>query len=266
VLSQFRLLVVTELSAFLERSGSYSFATDVKKWLLVLWIGKFVLGASASDVQPNAQEKSVDDSTNGPASAVIRPETNAVPSWLGLDRWSFQAGVGFITGSTIDEIGTWQSELARGKSSGEIYLFQVSYKAARLDPTLFGHRVALDLELPLVLGVVDEGESQPFMQYSGGIALRWKTFPWNRRLYTNLETGFGLTYSQHVLMTERERHPDRDRSHLEFYWPVQLMLAHPRYRDHQLVLFLHHHSGAGVFHRGGANTLGIGYRYVPGER
>jgi hypothetical protein len=44
------------------------------------------------------------------------------------------------------------------------------------------------------------------------------------------------------------------------------MLAHPRYREHQLVLFLHHHSGGAIFHRGGANTLGIGYRFVPGER
>jgi hypothetical protein len=238
----------------------------LKKWLLALWIGKFVAGALAADVRSNEQGKNSDELGPEPARAVARVETNAVALWRNLDRWSFQTGVGFITGSTIDEIGTWQSELADGKSGGEIYLFQVSYKAAQLDPTLFGQRVALDLELPLVLGVVDERGRQPFMQYSGGATLRWKQFPWNHWLYTNLETGLGLTYSQRVLATERSRHPERERSHVEFYWPVQLTLAHPRHRDHQLVFFLHHHSGAGIFHKGGANTLGIGYRYVPGER
>jgi hypothetical protein len=252
--------------AFLNQSRWIAFTADVKKWLLALWIGESVMGAAAADVQPNEQEKRGDGFGNGPAGAVIRPETNTVPSWRNLDRWSFQAGVGFITGSSVDEIATGQTELAHGKSGGEVYLVQVSYEAAQLDPTLFGHRVALDLELPLVLGVVDEVGSQPFMQYSGGITLRWKTFPWNRWLYTNLETGIGLTYSQHVLATARERHPDREWSHLEFYWPVQLMLAHPRHRDHQLVLFLHHHSGGWIFHEGGVNTLGLGYRYVPGER
>ncbi|HEY0548757.1 MAG TPA: acyloxyacyl hydrolase [Verrucomicrobiae bacterium] len=200
-----------------------------------------------------------------PAAEVQSDATNAIPSWRNLDRWSFQSSVVLITGSTIDEIGTWDSELADGKAEGQIYLLQVSYKLAK-EPVLFGHRFEMDLELPLVLGVVDEDNNDPFMQYSVGLTLRWKQFPWNKWVYTNFETGGGLTYSQHVLTTERERHPDRDRSHLEFYWPVQLMLAHPRHRDHQLVLLLHHHSGGGIFHRGGANSLGVGYRFVPGER
>ncbi|HEY0548394.1 MAG TPA: hypothetical protein VGF13_02265, partial [Verrucomicrobiae bacterium] len=179
--------------------------------------------------------------------------TNAMPSWDSIDRWSFQAGIGFITGSTIDEIGMFDSNLG-GEAGGEIYLFQVSYKLGRLDPVLFGHQFAVDVELPFVLGVVNENHNDPFYQYNLGLTFRWKTFPWNHRVYTTIETGGGLTYSQHVLQVERERHPDRDRSHLEFYWPLQITLAHPRYREHQLVLFLHHHSGGGLFHTGGANT------------
>jgi hypothetical protein len=191
---------------------------------------------------------------------------NSLPSWRDANRWSFQGGIGFITGSTIDEIGGFNSELGGDESGGEIYLLQVSYKLARPDPVLFGHPIELDLELPVVLGFVDENHNNAFMQYSIGLTFRWKTFPWNHWLYTNIETGGGFTYSQHVLETERERHPTRERSHVEFYWPLQVMLAHPRHRQHQLVLFLHHHSGGGVFHTGGANTLGAGYRFVPEER
>jgi hypothetical protein len=192
--------------------------------------------------------------------------TNEMPAWDSMDRWSFQGGIGFITGSTIDEIGMFNSELGSDEAGGEIYLFQVSYKLGRLDPTLFGHQLDVDVELPLVFAVVNENRNDPFFQYNVGLTFRWKTFPWNRFVYTTIETGGGLTYSDQVLQVERERHPGRERSHLEFYWPLQVTLAHPRYRHHQLVLLLHHHSGGGLFHVGGANTLGAGYRFVPEER
>ena len=172
----------------------------------------------------------------------------------------------WITASSWDEVLTANGELAEGDAEGQIYLFQVSYKLAQLEPAFRGHRGKMDIELPLVLGVVDESAHDLFMQDSAGVTLRWKTFPWNKWLYTNFETGLGLTYSAHVLETERQQHPSRERSHVEFYWPLQLMFAHPRYRQHQLVLFNHHHSGGVVFHKGGANSVGIGYRYVAGER
>src|ERR1051325_819520 len=59
-------------------------------------------------------------------------ETNAVPSWRALNRWSFQSGVAFITRSTIDEIGTGGLQLAKGDAGGQIYLTQISYKLAEL--------------------------------------------------------------------------------------------------------------------------------------
>ncbi len=188
------------------------------------------------------------------------------PLWRDPNRWSFQIGAGLITDSTIDDIALGRTDLADGDAEGQIYLLQASYKLAQLAPVLWGHRVEFDLELPLVLGLVDENARDPFLQYNGGVTVRWKRFPWNKWLYTNFETGVGLTYSQRVLATERVQHPTRDRSHLEFYWPVQLMLAHPRHREHQLTLFIHHHSGGTLFHRGGANTVGLAYRYVFGER
>lgn len=201
----------------------------------------------------------------GAATNTPLPELSAEPHprpWRDLSRWSFQAGVGFITESSVDQILLGDSALADGEAGGQIYLLQASYKLAAMEKTVWDLPAKFDLELPFVLGIVDEEGASSFLQYSGGIAVRWKNFPWNRWVYTNIEMGVGLTYSQRVLATERWRHPDRDRSHLEFYWPIQFMLAHPRHRQHQLVLFNHHHSGGTIFHTGGANTLGVGYRYV----
>jgi hypothetical protein len=189
----------------------------------------------------------------------------AIPFWRDLNRWSFQAGVGFITRSTIDELAKGEVAMARGDAAGRVYLFQASLKLAALEPRILGGRNELDIELPMVLGLVDE-QVDFFPQFSAGVTARWKTFPWNRWLATNFETGIGLTYSDQVFAIQRTRHPDRDQSRLEFYWPLQFTFAHPRHQQHQLVLFNHHHSGGRIFHTGGANTLGIGYRLVLGNR
>lgn len=182
------------------------------------------------------------------------------------DRWSFQLGVAHITGNTVDELLLFQHDSPEGDARGQIYLLGASYRLHEFDWSLFGQRVRPQLQLPAVLGIIDEEGRSPFFQYNLGLTLRWRDFPWNRHVYTNFETGVGLTYSEHVLAVERQRHPDRERSHLEFYWPIEFALALPSHRQHQLVLFLHHHSGGTVFHTGGANSLGIGYRWVPGER
>ncbi len=229
------------------------------------WVSFFAAFCFVADARTEQLSNPQAERNRAAATGDITTSTQA-PSWRDPNRWSSQAGVGFITGSTIDSILVGNSHLARGNAEGRIYLLQVSYKLAQREPSFREHHGEMDVEIPLVLGVVDEHETDPFMQYSGGITLRWKTFPWNRWLYTNFETGIGVTYSQHVLATERQQHPGRERAHLEFYWPIQLMLAHPHYRQHQLVLFNHHHSGGLIFHRGGANTLGVGYRYVFGER
>ena len=231
---------------------------------LARWLLFFAAFCLTLEAQPQ-DNSSIQNKTNRLIAAADSNETESRRDWLSAPHWSFQAGVGWITGSTIDQILAGNSDLARREAEGRIYLLQVSYKLAQFEPGLYGHRGEMDVELPVVLGVVDERARDPFMQYSAGFTVRWKTFPWNKWLYTNFETGVGLTYSQYVLGTERQQHPTRERSHVEFYWPLQLMLAHPHYRQHQLVLFNHHHSGGIIFHRGGANTLGVGYRYLFGE-
>ena len=236
------------------------------KILLGLFLATATATAAWADDVPTAKQST--PKTDG-KSAVLPHDgnENELPSWNSLNRWSFQASVAFITESSVDDIILGDGARATGKDEGEIYLLEGSYKLAAFQPHWGKYRPKFDLQLPLVLGIVNEdNRDEVWLQYNAGLTVRWKSFPWNEWLYTNLETGAGLTYSQYVIATERVRHPDRDRSHLEIYWPVQLLFALPKYREHQLALFLHHHSGGGTFHKGGANSLGFGYRYVPGER
>ena len=236
----------------------------LNKTILAALLLTAALRPALADDTAKAPAPKSDDKTSVPQPM---DKDNTLPEWNSLDRWSFQGGVAFITESTIDDILVGDGARATGADQGEIYLLEASYKLAAFQPHLGKFRPKIDLQLPFVLGIVNEHERDDlWLQYNLGLTVRWKSFPWNEWLYTNLETGAGLTYSQRVIATERVRHPDRDRSHLEIYWPVQLLFALPKYRQHQLALFLHHHSGGGTFHTGGANNLGFGYRYVPGER
>ncbi len=103
---------------------------------------------------------------------------------------------------------------------------------------------------------------------SGVDATRGLRAPVSGRAGRNARRGAGqrCTCSGRVLAVQYARHPERERSHLEFYWPIQLTAALPRHPDHRVVFFLHHHSGGWTFHRGGVNSLGVGYRRVLGAR
>lgn len=184
----------------------------------------------------------------------------------GHDRWSFQVGTAAIMHNVIDDFVVGRFNRASGPAGGEVYLFQTSCTLRDLSWTVRERTFEPQLELPFVLGIVNENGRSPFYDIKIGLTLRWKDFPWNSHLYTNLESGVGLSYTEHVYRIERVRHPDRTRSHLKFYLPIQLTLAHPRHRQHQAVIFLHHHSGGRIIERGGTNAIGIGYRYVFRER
>jgi hypothetical protein len=183
-----------------------------------------------------------------------------------LDPWSLQAGVAVITANTIDDLMKGSMTRAQGPSRGEIYLFGVSYTLRDLEIGVAGRTFHPQLELPVVIGVVDERGRSRFMDYNAGLTLRWTQFPWNEVLHTNVESGVGLSYTDKVLLIERERHPTRERSHLKFYWPIEVAFALPNYRQHQAVLFIHHQSGGHIFDRGGSNHLGVAYRHVFRER
>ncbi|HPA14001.1 MAG TPA: hypothetical protein PKV75_01890 [Desulfobacterales bacterium] len=196
--------------------------------------------------------------------SLFSPESESV--LFDPERWTFQFGIAIITENVVDDFSVGRIDRAKGAAGGEMYLFSASYHLYDFDWNFREWRFRPQLELPLVFGVVNERGRSPFFDYNAAITLRWKDFPFNRFVYTNIESGVGLSYTDHVLATEQERHPERDRSHLKFYWPIQLMLAHPQRKEHQLVLFIHHQSGGHIFDVGGSNLIGIGYRYVFRER
>jgi len=178
------------------------------------------------------------------------------------DRWSLNLGVAMITSNVINDFLKADVNRASGEPGGEIYFIGGSYTLTDLSWHFKNHTFTPQLEVPLVLGIVNENDRSPYMDYNVGITLRWNNFPWNETVYTTLESGVGLSYSERVVRIEEFRHAGRARSHLKFYWPITLSLASPQYPQHQLTFFLHHQSGGHVFDRGGSNHLGIGYRYL----
>jgi hypothetical protein len=179
-----------------------------------------------------------------------------------FSNWSFEIGAAPITANVIEEILLGQYERARGAAGGMLYHLNVSYRIREFEWKI-GERVFHpELEAPFTLVIADENRRSPFLVHNAGVRLRWTDFPWNRYIYTTAATGVGMTYSERIFTIERERHPGRYRSHVKFYWPLQVTLAHPHHRQHQLMVFIHHHSGGRIFDRGGVNALGVGYRHV----
>jgi hypothetical protein len=158
------------------------------------------------------------------------------------------------------------SSRAKGDAKGKLYRIGAAYTLLDPQVSVMGRNFSPQFDLIVDVGLVDENAKSMFYDVNAGVAFRWREFPWNDYLYTNIMTGVGLSYTENVLQTERQRHPDRQRSHLKFYWPIELSLAHPKHRQHQMIFFIHHQSGGHIFDVGGSNLLGIGYRFSFRER
>jgi len=178
-----------------------------------------------------------------------------------LNRWSFSGGVAVVTWNRIGELFRGKFNRAKGEAGGELYLLGASYTLADLRGNFPTQEMRPQLNAVAVVGLVNENRGSPFMDYNTGLTIRWRQFPWDHVLPTSLETGVGLSYTQRVMQVERVRLPDRDRSHLKFYWPIELGFALPSARQHQLLFFIHHQSGGRIFDVGGSNHVGLGYRY-----
>src|SRR5215212_4021721 len=91
--------------------------------------------ATAQIVSPAPAETWV--GTNASVSTSPKTSINSA-SWLDARRWSYQVGIGFIMKSSVDDLLATGGDRAEGPSGGEIYLVQVSYKAAEFNPELWG--------------------------------------------------------------------------------------------------------------------------------
>lgn len=176
-------------------------------------------------------------------------------------NWSVQFGISVISENNIGEILTGDFDKAEGEAGGHNYHLSVNWVARRFEIPLGKHLLRPQMEPYVTLTLVDQNHDSIFPDYNGGIGFRWVDFPWNRWVETTLFVGLGLSYSAEVYRIDRERHPNEDRSHLKFDWPIQLSFALPRWGQHQLVIFNDHQSGGHIFDEGGLNSVGIGYRW-----
>jgi len=174
--------------------------------------------------------------------------------------WAFEIGVAYITENNIEDFLEGRSQLGRGPAGGEIYVLTASRRLGELEWNIGGNTFRPQLELPFTLEIVDENSRSPFLDYNVSFNVRWIDFPWNDHVSTTFSMGVGLSYSEKVYLMDIQRHPNKDRSHLKFNWPIALTLASPRYPDHQAMIFLLHQSGGKFFDKGGVNSVGFGLR------
>lgn len=85
---------------------------------------------------------------------------------------------------------------------------------------------------------------------------RWTNFPWNKIIYTTLAVSSGPNYATGVSDFERRN----DGTRLQNFFSPELTFALPDQRDKQLVIRLHHRSGA----YGVVSNAGSGATYISG--
>ncbi|MHC1764538.1 MAG: hypothetical protein AB9869_09550 [Verrucomicrobiia bacterium] len=175
--------------------------------------------------------------------------------------WSVQFGVAYIAQQDIGDVISGGLEPAEGDGAGEVYSLMLNWTAHRFQIPFKGGTLRPQFEPYLTLSLVDENARSVFADYNGGVGFRWVDFPWDKWVNTTFFMGLGLSYSTHVYTADRERHPDEERSHLKFDWPIQFTFALPRWPQHQLVIYNDHQSGGHIFDEGGVNCVGIGYRF-----
>jgi hypothetical protein len=196
------------------------------------------------------------------ALCLCTPDADAAVTFTPAEpgRWAFEVGVAWITSNTIDDLRKAQVNVADGPEGGEIFLLTASRELGHfgLDGATTG--LLPRVEMPLSIEIVNENARDPFPAFHASIVLRWDGFPWDHLVKTTFASGIGLSYWSKIYAMDIRRHPDSDRSHVKFNWPIQLTLASPARPADQLILFVLHQSGGHVFDRGGVNSIGMGYR------
>ena len=179
-------------------------------------------------------------------------------------RWSVEAGVAKITQNTIAAILRGEIHFDGGMRGGEIYHLGASYLLGEAVLDIGEREFRPQLEAPVFLEIFDENERSPFLSYNAALRLRWVDFPWNDTVRTTFAYGAGFSYSEKIPRMEYKRslrNKDERRTHLKFTMPADISFAHPRWPEHQVMIFLSHQSAGRIFGRGGLNALGVGYRW-----
>ncbi|OGT41665.1 MAG: hypothetical protein A3F42_08655 [Gammaproteobacteria bacterium RIFCSPHIGHO2_12_FULL_37_34] len=108
------------------------------------------------------------------------------------------------------------------------------------------------------------GTDEPTIyEFDPSIMFRWANFPWNHYINTSFALAEGISYDTFIPAVEKKNNAHT--KHLLNFMVVELTIASPRYPRLQLVMRIHHRSGAfGLYHAGntGSNDLALGIRYL----
>jgi hypothetical protein len=105
------------------------------------------------------------------------------------------------------------------------------------------------------------GKDDDLWEFVGAIFGRWHPFPWDKYIDTSFATGAGLSYDSDISETEADsdHHPQRLLGYLAFEFTFGL----PQYPRWELMLRVHHRSGAqGIIGDGGSNYLCSGLKFA----
>jgi hypothetical protein len=133
---------------------------------------------------------------------------------------------------------------------------------------------AVSRRIATVFNIIDiEGElgtakrygDQNEAEFWGAFYVRYTAFPWNNFIYTTLGLSTGLNYATGISDFEKahsELNPPAG-THIQHYFSPELTFALPEHKERQLVVRLHHRSGAyGVMSgaMSGSTYIAVGVR------
>ncbi|QLH41774.1 MAG: hypothetical protein HWD59_02960 [Coxiellaceae bacterium] len=199
------------------------------------------------------------------ATAPATPATPATPEpaaaqSLSPDQIDYPWSVMFYAGKLVDE--------------NLLQVFSMNFG----DETLYSLELAKELSpdnmlrryvQPLVTTVAIAGNvayrtdpDGPIYEFDPYVTFRWEHFPWDKFLVNTYAIGWGVSYVTRVPTWEAE--DSTDTKQLLNYLMFETTLALPKHPQWQLVLRIHHRSGAfGLYgaDNAGSNVIGLGIRY-----
>ena len=105
------------------------------------------------------------------------------------------------------------------------------------------------------------GSKVDHWEFVGLILWRWHPFPWDKDIDTSFAVGSGLSYNSDESQIELEE--DEDAQRLLSYLAFELTFGLPQYPRWNLMIRIHHRSGAyGIIGESGSNYLCGGLKFA----
>ncbi|TNM62909.1 hypothetical protein [Aliirhizobium smilacinae] len=136
----------------------------------------------------------------------------------------------------------------------------IGFSASRTVASFWRERFAIETEL----GVGKRFGSMHESETWAALFLRYRDFPWNDYLYTTVAVSTGLNYASGISDEERARAGNDRGDRILHYLAPEITFASPQDKSKELVIRLHHRSGAyGLVSDadGGIQYLTVGLRF-----